>query len=228
MKRKFCLGEFVLRWRAPIGMVLLLISALMAYYVTQVQIRTRFVDFFPARHAYVLLNRKFEKFGSANTLIFVLEPREGDIFNHRLLQKIHDLTEAVDRLPGVNHNEVMSLASERVSYSDAVPGALISRPYMHPGVPETPEDTRQLKLNVTAHQNRLRYLVSRDGRAAAVTAAFNENEFDSRVLFDEIQRLAARYQDQTTRVYVAGEPVVRGYGYYYMPAFSLTSRLASR
>src|SRR5580700_49654 len=112
MKQPFRLGEFILRWRAPIGIVLLLVSALMARYTAQVNIHTRFVDFFPARHPYVSLNRKFAKFGGANTLIVVLESTQSDIFNHRFLQKVHDLTEDVDRLPGVNHNEVMSLASE--------------------------------------------------------------------------------------------------------------------
>jgi predicted RND superfamily exporter protein len=92
MKRHFRLGEFVLSWRLPIGAILLLTSAIMAYFVTKVQIRTRFVDFFPARHLFVSLNRKFARFGGANTLILVLETRRGDIFNHPFLQKIHDVT----------------------------------------------------------------------------------------------------------------------------------------
>jgi predicted RND superfamily exporter protein len=126
----------------------------------------------------------------------------------------------VDRLAGINHNQVFSLASERVGFADAVPGAIVSHPFMFPGVPRTSEEIGRLKLEMAAHRNRLRHLVSDDNRAAAVTAAFNENDFDSRALFDDIQRLVTRYQDGATRVYAAGEPVVRGYGYYYMPIFT--------
>ena len=52
------LGKFILRFRAPIGLILVAISAFMIYGVTKVKIATDFADFFPKGHRNTLLYRK--------------------------------------------------------------------------------------------------------------------------------------------------------------------------
>ena len=52
----------------------------------------------------------------------MMQVKHGDIFNRDTLQKIQDIQRDVDKLPGVDHNEVLSLASYRVSYAEASPG----------------------------------------------------------------------------------------------------------
>ncbi len=74
------IGEKILRYRAPIGIVLLAISAYMAYAAAHITIATRFVDFFPRTHPNVLLYHKYERYGGAQTLTFMIEARHGDIF----------------------------------------------------------------------------------------------------------------------------------------------------
>jgi len=49
------IGDFVLRFRAIIGGILLLISAILGYYCTQVNVATKFDDFFPINHQNVKL-----------------------------------------------------------------------------------------------------------------------------------------------------------------------------
>jgi hypothetical protein len=49
------IGDFVLRFRALIGGLLLLISAILGYYCTQVTVATKFDDFFPTYHPNVQL-----------------------------------------------------------------------------------------------------------------------------------------------------------------------------
>ena len=62
------------------------------------------------------------KYGGAQTLAVMVQVKHGDIFNLDTLQKIQDIQRDVDKLPGVDHNEVLSLASYRVSYAEATPG----------------------------------------------------------------------------------------------------------
>ena len=62
----------------------------------------------------------------------MLRVKHGDIFNYTTLQKIQDMTREVNILPGVDHNEVFSLASYRVAFAKAVPGALVSTNFMYP------------------------------------------------------------------------------------------------
>src|SRR5947209_7406996 len=122
-------GNYVLDYRGPLAAILIAITLFMAYWATRVPIATRFEDLFPTRHPNVLLYRQYRRqYGGAQTLVLMLRVRDGDIFNFKTLQTIQDLTRKVDILPGVNHNEVFSLASYRVIYAHAEPGALVAKP----------------------------------------------------------------------------------------------------
>ncbi|MBF6567878.1 MAG: MMPL family transporter [Candidatus Binataceae bacterium] len=216
--RYFKFGENILRFRWFIGGFLLLFTLWMLYCASQVKIATRFVDFFPRNHPNVLLTNKYAAFGGADTVTFMVEVKNGDIFNTPTLKIIQDLTRDINRLPGVNHNEVFSLASYRVTYAKAVPGALVAKTFMYPNLPNGQAELDLLKRNVTIYRDRIGSLVSPDNRAAVVRASFNEEGFNYKELFFDIRGLVKKYQDPNHEIFVAGEPIVRGYGYYYEPA----------
>jgi uncharacterized protein len=220
------LGPFVLRFRAPIGILLLAISALAFYYASTVKIATNFVDFFPSNHPYVKLYEKWHKYGGAQTLAVMVEVNHGDIYNYDTLKKIQELQAAVNKLPGVNHNEVLSLASYRISYARTAPGALIIRPYMFPHVPKTKAGIEALQRHVFTNRASVSYLVSPDDKAAVVVASFNERGLNYWDLFQQVQKFVKNYQDKNNRIYVVGEPIVRGYGYYYEPVVNMLLLIA--
>lgn len=215
--KKLDIGRTVLRYRLLIGMILVLSTAFMAYEASKVTIGTRFVDFFPQSAPNVQLYRRFRRYGGAQTLAVMIHVRHGDIFNHATLKKIQDINFAVDRLPGVNHQEVFSLASYRVAYAEAVAGGLNTKPYMYPKVPATPAEINALKMHVFAHREQLSNIVSPDFKNTLVTASFNEAGLNYKELFNDIEMIVKQYQNPNTVIYVAGEPVVRGYGYHYFP-----------
>src|SRR5579871_5002215 len=126
------IGVLVLRFRAPIGIVLLLFSAFMGYECTRVRIATDFEEFFPRNHPNVQLYEKWKRYGGAQTLAVMVEVSRGDIFNFDTLKRIQGIQRDVDKLPGVDHNQVLSLASYRVSYAEAAPGSLTIKPFMFP------------------------------------------------------------------------------------------------
>jgi predicted RND superfamily exporter protein len=214
------LGQVVLRFRITLAVVLTGISAFMIYGVTKVTMATRFADFFPANHPYVELYQHYHQFGGAQELVIMLQVKHGDIFNYSTLKKIHDLTFAVDKLRGVNHNEVFSLGSFREGYARAVPGGVDFEPFMFPKVPATAAALAQLKQEVLSHRGAVRHLISDDDKAALVMASFNEDNLDYNKLFGSVEKLAASYRDANTEVYLAGEPIVRGYGYHYLKAIA--------
>ena len=119
------LGKYILQFRAPIGLVLIAVTAFMGYWAAHVRIATSFENFFPSNHQNTLLYRKFQhQYGGAQSLYVMLRVKHGDIYNVKTLTKIQDITNDVNILPGVDHNQVFSLASYRVTFSRAVPGAL--------------------------------------------------------------------------------------------------------
>lgn len=211
------LGKYILQFRAPIGLALLAITAFMGYWAANVRIATSFENFFPTNHQNTQLYREFEnQYGGAQSLYLMLRVKDGDIFNYKTLTKIQDITRDVNILPGVDHNEIFSLASYRVAFTHAIPGALISTCYMYPKVPSTQEGLDELRRNVKVHREPVQGLITSDNKGALVTASFNEHGLDYKALFDGIQAIVHKYEDGNTQIFVAGEPVISGWGYYYL------------
>jgi uncharacterized protein len=209
------IGVFVLRYRAPIGIVLLLFSAFMGYECTRVRIATDFDEFFPRTHPNVQLYENWKRYGGAQTLAMMVQVKQGDIFNFDTLLRIQGIQRDVDKLPGVDHNEVLSLASYRVSYAEAAPGSLTIKPFMFPDVPATQAGLEELKRHVFSNRARIAHLVSADYTCALVMASFNERGLNYRQLFNDIQAIVKKYQNENNEIFVAGEPIIRGFGYYY-------------
>jgi uncharacterized protein len=214
------IGEAILRFRREIGIGLGVATLLMAYWATQVDISTRFIDFFPAQHRNVILAERFSQFGGDETLVLMLAVKRGDIFNLATLRKVQKITQEVDWLPGVIHQEVFSLASYRIAYAQAVPGGLNITPFMYLSSPDNQDQIQVFKQRIFAHREQLRHLISDDNKSTLITASFNEGgvALDHGQLFKEIRRIVANNRDADHDIYIAGEPVVRGYAYYYFPA----------
>ena len=94
----------------------------MGYWALHAQVGTQFNNFFPANHEDTRLYRQYQnQYGGAQTLVVLMRLKQGDIFNSKMLHKIQDITFDVNALPGVNHNEIFSLASlaQRVCHRGA-------------------------------------------------------------------------------------------------------------
>jgi len=214
------LGRFVLRWRVPLGIVLVAVSAFMIYGMSKVTMATNFADFFPRNHPYTELYEKYKVFGGAQTLVIMMRVKQGDIFNLKTLNKITDITFDVNKMDGVNHNEVFSLASFREGYAQEVPGGIIVQPYMYPNPPTDQAGIDKLRKQVEIHRGALSHLISPDYKATLITAAFNEETMNYRELFNDAQTIVKKYSDDNTIIYLAGEPMVRGYGYHYLSSIA--------
>src|SRR5579859_5917100 len=215
------LGKYILQYRLPIGLTLIGITAFMFYWAARVQIATKFENFFPAQHENTLLYRKYQyRYGGAQTLLMMLHVKSGDIFNYSTLGKIRDLQGEINQLPGVDHNQIFSLASYRVSYAKVLPGAIVTTNFMYPKVPETAAGLDELRRLVRSHREIMAGFVTYDEKGALLRASFNEDGLDYKALFDGINRLVHKYSDANTEIFVAGQPVISGWGYYYLPRIS--------
>jgi predicted RND superfamily exporter protein len=171
-------GDIVLRFRREIGGALIAATLFMAFAATRMNVSTRFIDFFPARHKNVALSERFGSFGGNQTLVLMVQVKQGDIFNLETLRKIEKITSEVDCLPGVKHQEVFSLSSYRLAYGQPAPGTLNVRTFMYPSVPNSQAEIDALKQGVFAHRELVRHLISDDNRSTLVTATFTEGRFE--------------------------------------------------
>ncbi len=211
-------ARYILDLRKPIGVVLIVITIFMGYWAMHLPIATRFEDLFPAKHPNTLLYRQFRRqYGGAQTLVIMVRVKDGDIFNFKTLHDIQDITDEVDKLYGVNHNEVFSLASYRLLYARALPGELVSTPFMYPKVPSTQAEIDDLKNNVHSNREQLAAFVTPDDKGALIVASFNEQGLDYKTLFDGVQQIINKHQDSNTSVYASGAVMFSAWGYHYLP-----------
>ncbi len=212
------IGAWILDFRQPVGLILLAITLFMGYWALHAPIATRFENLFPSQHPNTQLYRKFRNaYGGAQTLVLMIRVKNGDIFNVQTLHAIQDITDTVNALDGINHNEVFSLSSYRVLYARALPGVLASAPYMYPKVPEQPGQIAELKTNVEMYRGQLAGLITTDLKGALIIASFNEGALDYSTLFNRVQEIIQKYQNANTTIYASGAVMFAAWGYHYLP-----------
>src|SRR5439155_1520107 len=140
----------------------------------------------------------------------MVEARTGTIFTAPILATIFRATEAVDRLPGVNHDQVTSVAHRMTRWARVRPGGMIaSEPIMlrPPTGDAEAAEIRRLVLQSYAFGS----MVSIDEHAALIRAGFDERRLDYRRLFDAVNATVLSLADERVAVYVSGQPRLNGW-----------------
>ncbi len=215
--RLVSLGRMLIRWRVAVLTVVAVITAFFGYHAMQLQLLSRFDELLPANHPFIAVHRKFAKsFGGANTVLIMVRVRQGDIFNVKTLDKIWAITEEIDKIYGVNHYQIESLAHRTNRTLRVSAGGLMEMTPVMMGRPKTQADVDGIARIVHASQNLYGVLVSLDNRAALIRASFIEGIIDHRKLFDEVQnKIVKPFSDDNTEILVAGEPQLYGWVYQY-------------
>jgi hypothetical protein len=194
-----------------------LLTVFFAYQARTIEMYTAFSDLLPRDHPFIRVHNKFHKvFGGANLVLLSVEVQQGDIFNASTLTKIKQLTEVLERSPGANNYQVFSIARQKVKDVRATSWGIEVQPVMWPDVPRTQLQLDQLRSAVNANPTIAGRLVSTDGKAALITAAFEEERLDYARLFQRIQSAIREVEDPNTRVYAAGEPILYGWIYHHL------------
>lgn len=90
--------------------ILALVTVVMGIFAAQLRMSAGFDKQLPQQHAFIqTFNQYREVLFGANRLIVVLHKKEGDIWDVESMTKLHDLTQAVFFMPGVDRRTVTSL-----------------------------------------------------------------------------------------------------------------------
>ena len=211
------LGRRLIRFRVAALSVVTVVTLFFAYHAVQLRLLSRFDELLPATHPFVAVHRQFAKtFGGANTVLIMLRVREGDIFNVKTLDKIWSMTQELDKIYGVNHYQIESLAHRTNRTVRVSAGGLMEMQPVMMGGAKTQSDVDHVRRIVHASQNLYGVLVSIDNRAALIRASFIEGIIDHRQLYDAIRdRIVTPFVDDQTEIVVAGEPQLYGWVYQY-------------
>lgn len=213
----YWLGERLIDYRLAVLGLVLLLTGFFGYHALHLEFVTSFGDLLPQNHPYVKIHQRFaHTFGGANNIMVMVEVREGTIFTPQTLNKIWRMTEALDTVYGVNHNQIESIAHRTVRYLKVAAGGTMRATPVMLGEVHSQEEAEQIRRIVHSAENIYGILVSLDDQAALIRANFIEGRLDYRRIFEEVnEKVVAPFADTETAVYVAGEPRLYGWVYHY-------------
>jgi len=179
-----------------------------------VELKTIFSDLLPKDDPYVQLFKAHPNFGNPLTVTIMVKRKDGDIYNHDTLAKVWKMTRDIDLTPGVDHDQILSIATEKARYAEATPQGIDMRPLMSDHVPADGDEVAEFKRKVDQSPAARTFLISNDGSGTLIRATFLENRLDYGEAFEFVQKLAADARDAHHEVYVAGQPMLTGWVYH--------------
>ncbi|MEQ8233225.1 MAG: RND transporter, partial [Gammaproteobacteria bacterium] len=162
---RYTLASFTMNNRALVLAVTVGITAFFAVGLSKVDIRTIFSDLFPKSHPYVQTYQDHPNFGNPLTVTLMVKVKDGTIYNPETLQKVWDLTRDIDLAPSVDHDQILSITTEKARFAEATPYGIDMRPLMEDKSPETPEEIQKFIDAVDKAPNVRTFLISEDETA---------------------------------------------------------------
>src|SRR5690349_11581289 len=212
---------FLLRHRLLVSLVVAAATVVLAtFMVVRMHVFTNFFDLYPPNHPYIKLYTQYRNmFGTANTLLLVVEVKNGTIFDDpATVQKVDRITLALlHDIPGVNGEQVISITHPKLKTTLTAGSGIKVVPLMYPRVPENKEDLDFLKLKVYTTEGVKGPFVSEDDKATLIVAGFWEEYWDLTTMWAKIQEIVNQESDANTKIYVSGPPILFAYFMEIMP-----------
>jgi len=209
------LARWVLAHRRISFAVFGLITLFFAAGLPRVQLRTIFSDLLPTDDPFVQVFKAHPNFGSPLTAEIMIRRKDGDIYNPETLAKVWKMTRDVDLTPSVDHEQILSITTEKARYSEATPFGIDMRPLMGGAPPASDAEIAQFRAHVDHAPNVRVFLISPDDRSTVILATFIEQRIDYGVTFKYLQGLVESARDAHHEVYLAGQPALIGWVYQY-------------
>jgi predicted RND superfamily exporter protein len=201
--------------RASTALLFGVVTLFFAVGLRNVEIRTIFSDLLPKDDPFVQVFKDHRNFGNPLTVTLMIKHKDGDIYNAETLAKVWQLTRDIDLTPGVDHDQILSIATEKARYAEATPSGIDVRPLMEDHVPATPEEINDFRARVDKSPAARAFLISGDSTATLINATFIESRLDYGETFKYVNGLVEKARDAHHDVYMAGQPALTGWVYKY-------------
>ncbi len=208
----FRIAHWIMQRRGAVGMAFILITLGFMAGFPHVQIRTVFNDLLPRDDPFVQVYFAHRNFGNPMTMAIMIKRKDGDIYHPDTLQKVWDMTRNIDLAPGIDHDQIISVSTEKLRYAEATATGIDTKPLMDDHPPRTAEEIAEFKRRVSISVNALTFFVSRDETATLVNAAFLDS-IDYGEAFAYAQGLVERARDANHEVHLVGQPALTGWVY---------------
>jgi len=208
--------NFILKKHKLVLFLLIIFTGVMIWETARIRMRTNFFELYPPGHPFIKVYREYRKlFGTANLLLIVLEPKEGDIYTVDFIRTVDEVTRFVLDTKGVNPFQVLSLTHPNVR-GFRVRGFWIESTPIVEYLPSTEEDIENIRKAVEINPGVKGFIVSEDYTATLVVAGLWEEELD----FEYLSRRMAELKEipKNVNIYFTGYPLLYAWIHSYLPS----------
>ncbi|MGQ0698839.1 MAG: efflux RND transporter permease subunit [Panacagrimonas sp.] len=209
---RFRIAAWVMNHRGSVLIAFVLITLAFMAGFPRVEIRTVFKDLLPEDDPFVQVYYDHPNFGNPLTMSIMIKRKDGDIYHADTLQKIWQMTRDIDLAPAVDHDQIISISTEKLRYAEATPFGIDMRPLMESHAPATEEEVKDFRRKIQQSPNARVFYVSRDESASLINATFQDS-IEYGEAFKYANDLVAKARDANHEVYLAGQPALTGWVY---------------
>ena len=203
-------ARWIVAHRRAVTVAVLVATVFLASRIGTLQIDSNPDLWAPQQHAYVETTNLLEEvFGGRNLIVIGITPKQGDIYQPDVLARIERMQDALELLPHAVRHNILSLAARKVKVIAGTADGMEAQPMMEK-VPQTPEEIARLKAAVASMPIYVNALVSPDGRSAAITADFKQDESIPNfiALNQGLRSIVDRERDPSVDIHLGGTPII--------------------
>ena len=172
----------------------------------------------PQAHPYVQATKLLEQvFGGRNLTIIGIVPKQGDIYQPAVLEKIQRIQAGIEAIPEAVPRNIISLAARKVKEIKGTRDGMEVRELLDP-LPRTPAEMARLKAAIASNPIYINSLVSQDGKTAAVIADFKVNKDNPSytAIYNAIRKVTDVERDDLVDIRLGGLPIELAWFEFHM------------
>ncbi len=197
----------VIRGRLAVVGIISIITGVLGWQASGLVLDNNRELWLPRGNPYVETTRVIhEVFGGRNIVVIGVHPKNGDIYQPAVLEKLDRMHRAIVRIPEAVDRNVISLTARKAkAIKGDEEGMNVHRMVK---LPLSPEEVSQLKQDVQDNPFYANTLVAENGLAAAIVADFKKQESPSTFtqLNDAVKRAIQAEIDDSITVHIGGAP----------------------
>ena len=196
--------------RRLVVIVCAVITVLLGWQATRLQLNASFEKTIPAQHPYIqnFLQQQARLSGLGNAVRIAVANPKGEIYDAAYLETLRQFSDEVFLLPGVARTQMKSLWTPSTRWVGVTEEGLEGGPVIPDGYDGSPQSLQQLRANI-ARSGELGQLVALDGRSSVIFVPLLAADAEGRPLdyarfAQRLESLRAKFETKGVTVHITG------------------------
>ncbi|MBT9487642.1 MAG: RND family transporter, partial [Rubrivivax sp.] len=196
--------------RAVVLVLCALVTALLGWQATRLQLNASFEKTIPGSHPYIrnFLEHQTQLSGLGNAVRIAVARPEGTIYDAKYLDTLRRLSDEVFLVPGVDRMRMKSLWTPSTRWVGVTEEGLEGGPVIPDGYDGSPRSLQQLGANI-ARSGEIGQLVARDQRSSVIFVPLLARDaqgkaLDYGALSAALEGLRSKYETEGVRLHITG------------------------